>query len=59
VTLYTTVLLVGGRTVAKKEFYDPFMGWGKLAQLFCACFAFFLPNLFFMMYVLDWFQRAA
>ena len=54
-TLYITVLLVGGHTVAKKEFYDPFMGWGKLAQVFCACFAFFLPNLFFMMYVLDWF----
>ncbi len=41
--------------MVKKEFYDPFKGWGKLAQLFCACFAFFLPNLFFMMYVLDWF----
>ncbi len=41
--------------MAKKDFYDPFMGWGKKAQFFCACFAFFLPNLFFMMYVLDWF----
>jgi hypothetical protein len=41
--------------MAKKQFYDPFDGWGDLAAKFCITFGFLVPNLLFMHVVLGWF----
>jgi hypothetical protein len=41
--------------MTKKQFYDPFDGWGDLAAKFCITFGFLVPNLLFMHVVLHWF----
>ena len=38
-----------------KKFDDPFNGWGNIAGGFCISFAFILPNIAFMHFVLKWF----
>tara|TARA_A100001015_G_scaffold289099_1_gene360601 strand:- start:555 stop:743 length:189 start_codon:yes stop_codon:yes gene_type:complete len=37
-----------------KKFDDPFNGWGNIAGGFCISFAFILPNIAFMHFVLNW-----